>query len=236
MNNELVQVKKNEVYTTSVIIAEQLGVTHKDILRTVEKAVNRQKNNVPASTLKFPQVFIESTFKNKMGRTYPMYLMNEQAFIKLAMQLSGYEKAEVVQDMVIDAFFMMKETISQHQNASWQLKRKDSKDIRLEETDVIKEFVDYATSQGSRSAKMYYMNITKMTNKALELLLSVKDDTPIRDFANIMDLGFIQIVDNRAKQCLSDGMKQGLPYKYIYKQAKEQVNKLVDSLSFKQLS
>ena len=236
MNNKLVQVKKNEVYTTSVIIAEQLGVTHKDILRTVKKTVNRQKNNVQASTLKFPQVFIESTFKNKMGRTYPMYLMNEQAFIKLAMQLSGYEKAEAVQDMVIDAFFMMKETISQHQNASWQLKRKDSKDIRLEETDVIKEFVDYATSQGSKSAKMYYMNITKMTNKALELLLSVKDDTPIRDFANIMDLGFIQIVDNRAKQCLSDGMKQGLPYKYIYKQAKEQVNKLVDSLSFKQLS
>lgn len=236
MKNELVQVSRGEVYTSSKIIAEQLGVLHRDLLRTVDRIVFRQKNNAQASTLKYPQKFIPTTFKNKMGREYKMYNLNKQAFLKLAMQLNGYEKAEVVQDLMIDAFFEMEEALQRHQNTSWQLKRKDSKDIRLEETDVIKEFVDYATSQGSKSAKMYYMNITKMTNKALELLISIKDDTPIRDFASIIDLGFIQIVDNRAKQCLADGMKQGLPYKYIYKQAKEQVNQLVDSLSFKQLS
>lgn len=233
MKTELVFTNKKEVFTSSVIVAEMLGVGHSDLMRTVKKVLDRKKNNPPASALKFPQKFIESSFTNKMGRTYKMYEMNEQAYMKLAMQLSGYEKAEIVQDAIIEAFALMKEALLQNHNASWIAARKQTKAIRQQETDVIKEFVEYATAQGSKSAKMYYMNITKMTNKALELLLQTSYGTPLRDLANVTQQGYIQMLDNRAMQAIEFGMKEQYPYKLIYKYAKDEVNKLSESLAFK---
>lgn len=236
MKNELVHTKKNEVFTNSKIIADMLEVTHKDLLRTIEKVVNRQKNNRQTSPLKYPQKFIESSFKNKMGRTYKMYEINEQAYLKIAMQLSGYEKAEIVQDQMIEAFTMMKHHMLNMQNNSWIEKRDETKQIRQKETDVIKDFIEYATKQGSQNANKYYMNITKMTNKALELLMQTNEYKPLRDLATITELGFIQMLDLRATQAIEDGINRQLPYKEIYKYAKEEVEKLSDSLAFKKIN
>lgn len=235
MKNELVHQIGSESYADSVTIAKKLDVAHKDLLRTIDKVVNRQKKQCADQRVVFPQIFKESSFTNKMGRRYNMYEMNESAFIKLIMQLSGYEKAEIVQDMFIEAFQLIKQSSLNKQNASWLSARKEGKVVRALETDSIKDFVTYATNQGSNNAKFYYSNITKMTNKALELLIQVKDGKPLRDLATIQELGFISVVENRAIQALQYGMSENLPYKYIYKEAKEQVNNLVDSLLFKPL-
>jgi phage regulator Rha-like protein len=236
MKTDLVHTIRGEVFTDSKVIADMLEVEHKVLINTIEKTLNRQKNNGTAKPLKFPQKFIKSSFKNKMGRTYKMYELNEQAYLKLAMQLSGYEKAEVVQDQIIEAFSIMKQALQNQQNNSWIEKRTQLKICRREETDTIKDFVDYAITQGSKSASMYYQNITKMTNKALELLVQSKDGKPLRDLATVTELGFIQVVDHRATLAIQDGMDRKLPYKEIYKFAKEEVEKLVDSLAFKRLS
>lgn len=235
MKNNLVHTIRDEVFTSSVIIAEQLEVTHKDFLRTVEKVVERQKKSVHSSTLLFPPVFKKSTFTNKMNRQFPMYEMNEQAFIKIVMQLSNYEKAEIVQDMFIEAFYRMKKIIQNQSNESWISKRSQSREIRREETNTIKDFIEYAESQGSSSAGRYYANITKMTNKALELLVQSKDGRPMRDLVTVTELGFIQVVDHRATLAIQDGMDRKLPYKEIYKFARAEVEKLVDSLAFKRI-
>lgn len=100
---------------------------------------------------------------------------------------------------------------------------------------MIKEFVEYATKQGSKNAKMYYQNITKMTNKALELLVQTKEGKPLRDLATVTELGFIQVVDNRATEAIQDAMKNKLPYKEVYKFAKKEVEDIVDSLCFKKI-
>lgn len=235
MKNSLVHTKGQEVFTNSKIIADMLEVNHKDLLRTVEKVIDRQKNNVPASPLNFPQKFIETTFKNKMGRSYKMYELNEQAYLKLTMQLSGYEKAEIVQDQMIEAFSIMKQTILNHQNNSWITNRVNGKEVRKIEMDTVKNFVEYAISQGSTSANRYYQNVTKMTNKALELLIQSKDGKPLRDLATVSELGFITVIDNRATLAIQDGIDRKLPYKEIYKYAKEEVEKLVDALAFKRI-
>jgi len=235
MKNELVFTQRGEVYTSSKIVADKLGVVHKDLLRTIERIIERQNYSGLNSTLKFPQKFIEGTFTNKKGRTYKCYYMNEQAFMKLVMHLSGYAKAEIVQDQFIEAFSLMKQALLNKHNASWLEKRKQTKITRREETDVIKEFVEYATKQGSKNAKMYYQNITKMTNKALELLIQTKEGKPIRDLATVTELGFIQVVDHRAMLAIKDGMERQLPYKEIYRYAKDEVNKLVDALVFKRV-
>jgi len=232
MKTELVHIKKKEIFTSTIIISDMLEVPHRDLMRTVNGIIQRQKNNAHTSTLKFPQKFIEAHYTNKMNRTYQMYELNEQAYMKLAMHLKGYEKAEMVQDSIIEAFSLMKESLLNHQNASWLNARDQTKAVRTAEMDIVKLFVEYAIDQGSKSANMYYMNITKMTNKALELLVQVKDGGPIRDLANIMELGYIQMLENRAAQAIEYGMEQDLPYKFIYKYAKDEVNTLADSLNF----
>lgn len=183
--------------------------------------------------LKHPPKFFTSSYTNNRGKKYPKFEMNEQAYMKLAMQLKGYEKAEIVQDMIIEAFSIMKEALLNHKSAEWLESRTNLKAIRRTETDIIKQFVDYATEQGSKNAQMYYINITKMTNKALEFLVQVKQGAPIRDLFNLEQHFFIGILEHRASEAIKFGMQEQMFYKDIYKYAKNEVNTLAASMKFK---
>jgi phage regulator Rha-like protein len=236
MKTDLVYISKKELVINSKLVSEMLEIKHRDLLRTIKAILEYKKNNVPASALKFPQKFTEGSFSTKMGRTYKMYEMNEQAYMKLAMHLKGYAKAEMVQDSIIEAFSLMKRAVLNQQNSSWLNARKSGKEIRTIETNIIKEFVDYATNQGSKSAFRYYSNVTKMTNKALELLVQTKDGNPLRDLATVSELGYIQMAENIATSMIIQGMKENLPYKYIFKLAKQKVNDFADLVNIKKLS
>lgn len=210
-----------------------LDVRHRDLKRTIKSIIDKQSKNTYNISPRFPIKIIETKLTNIKGREFDGYILNEQAYLLLAMRLTGYEKAEEVQLMIVESFSMMKQALLNSQNNSWIEERKKTKAIRHIETDTIKDFVGYATEQGSKKAKHYYANITKMTNKALELLIQIKDGKPIRDLADVTQLGFIMVLDNRATQTIKFGMENNLPYKYIYQIAKEEVNKLADSLCFK---
>jgi hypothetical protein len=149
------------------------------------------------------------------------------------MQLSNYEKAFAVQIAIIKAFRSMAIALVNQQNISWIQARNNGKIERVSETDVIKEFVDYATKQGSQSAKMYYMNITKMTNKALEFIIQDKTGIPVRDLSSMENIGFIMALDKRAGNAIAYGMSENMHYKDIYHYAKAEVNKLADVLVFR---
>lgn len=177
METELVFTGQGDIFCDSMKIAEHLEVPHTKLLRTIDRLVERKKQWTDGAIVN-SQKFIETEFRNKQGRTYKKYNLNEPAFIKLVMQLKGYKKAEIVQDMFVEAFMNMKKVLQQHTNTSWIEARESGKVHRLEETDKIKEFVEYATAQGSTQAKYYYANITKMTYRALELL---NHDRPIRE-------------------------------------------------------
>jgi Rha family phage regulatory protein len=228
MKNELVHQIKNDFFTNTKIVAENLEVPHKELLKTVERTLEKLKKQGVDRTI----VFLESSFKNRQGRVYPMYEMNEDAYMLLAMQLSGYEKAFKVQTSIIKAFRSMAFALQNQQNISWIEARKEGKNIRLSETDVIKEFVDYATKQGSTSAKLYYMNITKLTNKALEFMIQDKTGVPIRDLSSLYNLGFIIILDKMAKDSIIHGMKEKMHYKDIFQLCKAKINQLAEVLVF----
>ncbi len=229
MKNDLVHQIKNDFFTNTVIVAENLEVPHKDLLRTVKSLLEKTKKQCAGQ----PIVFIESSFTNKQGRTYPMYEMNEDAYMLLAMQLSNYEKAFAVQVAIIKAFRSMAIALINQQNVSWIEARQTGKIARVAETDIIKDFVEYATNQGSQSAKMYYMNITKMTNKALEFMIQDKTGVPIRDLSTLDNLGFIMALDKRAGSAIEHGMAEKMHYKDIFHYAKAEVNKLADVLVFR---
>jgi len=225
METELVFTGWNDIYCDSMKIAEKLEVKHADLLRTIKKIIKRKQ--VAGERIVSSQKFIEADFTNKQGRTYKKYNLNEPAFIKLVMQLKGYEKAEIVQDMFVEAFMNMKKVLQQHTNTSWIEARDAGKVHRLEETDKIKEFVEYAKAQGSTQANYYYANITKMTYRALELL---NHDRPIREILSRIWLTYLAVAEDQVVMNLEKGMKEWLHYKEIYAMTKANLEKFCDFL------
>lgn len=109
-------------------------------------------------------------------------------------------------------------------NAEWLEARKAGKFIRREETDIVKQFVEYATSQGSKNAHHYYSNISKMENKALFLL-----DQKYKNIRELLDMGqlmMIPVADKIVSKALKEGMENGLYYKDIYQNAKHNIELL----------
>ena len=46
MENQIVFLSNNEVFTSSLIIAENLEVPHRNLLRTIDKILEFQKKNI----------------------------------------------------------------------------------------------------------------------------------------------------------------------------------------------
>jgi hypothetical protein len=123
----------------------------------------------------------------------------------------------------------MEKALLNLQNVSWVEYREQGKITRKEETETIKQFVEYAISQGSKNANRYYGNITTMTYKALELVDQNKT-TPIRGFLNINNIAKLAWGEQKAKEAMIKGMEQGLHYKEIYLLIKNEVEKLNEAL------
>jgi 20S proteasome alpha/beta subunit len=97
--------------------------------------------------------------------------------------------------------------------------RETGKQARLAETDTIKVFVEYATSQGSKSAKMYYMNITKGTYAALFVLEHGGKWEGIRDCLSRLQLTTLSSAEQIALKALREAMEMDMHYKDAYKYA-----------------
>jgi len=103
--------------------------------------------------------------------------------------------------------------------------------LRAEYTDTIKEFVEYATKQGSSHAKTYYANLTKMEYKALRFL--EKSEKVPSNFRNILDslqLSQLMLAELLAEETIREGMEDERHYKEIFLLAKQAVEKYADSI------
>ncbi len=232
MKNDIVHVVKKDILTNSSLVAEMLEVPHTKLLRTIRKIIEDDNLTPLVGGVRFPRKFIESTFTVR-GRNYPMYEMNEQAYMKLAMRLLGYAKADIVQDQIIEAFTLMKEALQNKENSVFLKARNSGKEIRYAETDAIQLLTEYAEKErGKPMSYPLYSTYTQMTNKNIRFLVDTKIGAPLRDLATIEQLGFIAVIDGRVERCILDGLKRKLPYKEIYYYAKDEVEKLVDALGF----
>lgn len=91
--------------------------------------------------------------------------------------------------------------------------RAEGKIIRRAETDSIKEFIEYAKSNGSQSSERYYTIITKATNDILNI------EAGQRDSLSESQLDNLAMVERVIANVLTSGIKKGLNYKDIYKLA-----------------
>ncbi|MCP4337787.1 MAG: Rha family transcriptional regulator [Desulfobulbaceae bacterium] len=214
---DIVEIKKGEIVCDSSVVAKKFGVKHTD----VTKAISRLFEDYPdLRGEKFPPNAIEKCWKEDRhyrGSDYTAYIMNREFFSLLANRFTN-KKARQWQRSFNAAFYEMEAAIlSESRNSSdsnWIRCREQSKQIRLSQTDVIKDFVEYATNQGSKNAKFYYKHITNATYAALQLVQHKKPK--LRDTLDAMELAQLMVAENKAKQLIKKYMSEGEHYKTIF--------------------
>ena len=106
------------------------------------------------------------------------------------------------------AFHAMKEFIMERNSPIWQDTRALTKAVRKQETDAIRELVEYATGQGSKHAVRYYTSISRIANKAA----GIAD----RDRAHVEELTALMLIERVIAEEIRAGIATGKPYKEIY--------------------
>jgi len=219
MSNDLVILKNNEPLTTSLIVARELKRTHKGIIQLIREYLNDFNE---FGTLTFQM-------RKSKGRPTEYVYLNEQQLTFLIMMLrvkqSDNDKVLEFKKQITKEFFRMRQILLnlsvQKANQEYFEVREKGKVSRLKQTDTIKQFVEYATKQGSKNANKYYITLTNMENKALFLIEQKFKN--IREILNINQLDELKQADEIILKALIDGMEKEMFYKDIYQLAKKRV-------------
>lgn len=210
---KFIQVKKSQALTDSISVAEAFGKEHKNVLRAIE--------NIECSE-EFSRLNFAPTTIVIRGKESPSFLMTRDGFTFLVMGFTG-KKAAAFKEQFILAFNTMEKQIARKNNVDWIEARKNSKFQRKELSDALKEFCVYAKNQGSNDPEFYFMNVSRMTNKYLEIIKDKTNSKPTRDFLDCAHLTIVSNAESIAEEAFYDGMEQGMFYKDIYQHAKKKV-------------
>ena len=211
----------------STDVARSFGYKHVDVVRVIKK-LNQDIESLRAVSNP-PKIF---EYDNEYrGQNFVAYRMTREYFSLLAMRFKGV-KALSWQIKFNSAFYEMERILLQQNknkdSEEWVTARTQSKQMRLHQTDVIKDFVNYATEQGSVNAKFYYKHITNATYSALNLIQHKKPK--LRDTLDLMELSQLMVAETVAKKRLQAYMSQGEHYKAIFSLVKQDLTNFGSSL------
>ncbi len=209
--NELVTVNHNIAVTTSLLVAEMFHKRHDSVIRDIKNLDCSKEFNL--------HNFVETSYVDTWNRKQPYYLITKDGFTFLVMGYRGKQAAEF-KEKYIAAFNKMENYLKEKTSTEWLEQRRTGILTRNNETDVIKQLVEYAREQGSGHADMLYLTYTKLANKASGIAC--------RDDATIGQLNVLAIIENTIISMLHKGMDEGLNYKEIYKQTRERVERVRD--------
>jgi phage regulator Rha-like protein len=191
--------------------------------RTFKRVISENINDFE----EMGKVFEASTdaSNKKRGGQEKGFLLNEkQATLLIALVKNTPESVEIKKRLVSE-FFRMRETLAKmamtRSSEEWQTKRIDGKAVYHQKIDVIKQFVDYCTRAGSKSANMYYSSLATMENKAL---FFIEQKYPnVRDVLNVKQLGQVMVADQIIEKVMLEEMEKETEYHEIYKICKDRV-------------
>lgn len=222
--NALVTVTDGQAITTSAAIAEGTKRQHKNVIELTRTYL--------ADLEEFGRVAFETRpFATKGGeQVAEVAVFNEQHATLLLTYMRNSDIVRAFKKRLVRAFYDMARRLREHQYDSLRVEtRKDGKFARIGLTDAVAEFVDYATAQGSKSAKMYFTNITLMEYRALFLVGRAAGEN-FRDRLTALQNMNLATAEHIAQRALREGMSRGLPYKEIYQLAKERVEAMAGFL------
>ena len=213
----VVRVTNGQPTTTSLLIAEKFGKRHDNVLRAVE--------NLECSDEFRHLNFEVSNYTDPTGRALPMFRISRDGFAFLAMGFTG-KKAAQWKERFLAAFNWQASEIARlrtiHSTPEWAAARLEGKAARRDETDVIKAFVEYAKSQGSKSASKYYMVISKETNRALFFVQSAAGEG-FRDRLTSAQLASVAMAERIVERALLESMSSRVFYRDAYRLAAERL-------------
>lgn len=211
--NELTIINiKGILFIDSRDVANVTGIRHTDLLRKISKYESVLLN----AKLRSVDYFKESKYKDSSGKENKCYLLTKKGCDMVANKMTG-DKGIIFTAKYIDRFYQMEQLLREKQTSQWQDTRLISKTNRLKETDCIKLLVEYAKSNGSKNADKYYMNFSKLANKAVGL------DSNKRDMATTSQLNNLILIENIINNVIKEGIKIHLYYKDIYKACKNRI-------------
>jgi len=224
---ELVKLENNEIVCDSSMVARKFGLKHANITKTIRKLMD----DLDEIKGRYERPLIYKESRHYRGSDFEAYVMGREFFSLLCMRLKG-KKALEWQVRFNSAFYQMEAALLQQakngEDSEWLRVRTQSKALRLQQTDVIKEFVDYATAQGSQSAKFYYKHYTNATYKALGLIQHKRPK--LKDTLDCMELSQLMVAENVAKKSIRKHMENGENYKTVFLLVKQDLIALGETL------
>lgn len=203
--NELVYIRKNDVFTDTLVIAEGTGNEH----RAVAVLIKRYKKQ-------FAEIgkicFKHLKCRKYQGRPMKVYQLNEPQASFLITLLKNSEAVVAFKLELVKQFYAMRKLLLEKQTQRWQETRKIGKMIRSIEADYIKALAAYAEAQGSKNPRMLYMAYTKLANS----VAGVED----RERANTLQLNNLLLAERVIDDSIAAGMREGKHYKDIYAECK----------------
>jgi len=213
MNDISLNLVSNEFRIDSRLLAPELNHRHRTILESLDK----YKSQFDAlGQLTFES---EAGYQNAIVR---FALLNEdQCYFLLTLMRNNNHIVKAKLNLV-KAF-----RDARKQLAERDIARLDGKQVRRLETDAIKCLVEYAKASGSSKPDMYYLAITKMTNKALGI------ESGQRDKMDARQLQLLKLAETLIEIAIRDGLKANLDYKDIYRLCKDRVSDILEQLKIK---
>ncbi len=201
--NDLVILKKDDVFTTSEVIANGTNSSYRSVQRLIEKY---QKD-----LSEFGQVRFEITsVKYKRGSNdKKVYLLNEQQTTLLMTYMKNTPVVREFKKALVKEFFEMRKFIMERHTAEWVESRKQSKLNRKVQTDAIKELVEYAQANGSKNSNRYYAIYSRLADKVVGI--------QNRDEAHISQLNTLSVVEAVMGSTIHECIANGMEYHEIYK-------------------
>lgn len=194
---------RGRIVADSRDVARMIGKRHTEVLRTIKTMCGHFAQRNFASS----EFFVSATYTDSTGRQLPCYYLTQMGCEMVANKQTG-AGGTLFTAQYVKAFHAMKEFIMERNSPIWQDTRTLTKEVRRQETDVIRELVDYARTQGSQHAVKYYTSISKLANKAAGI-----DD---RDLAHVGQLTTLMLIE----QVIADEIRASIaaqkPYKEIY--------------------
>jgi hypothetical protein len=235
MKQELVVVKDHELRVGTWTLAQGFGVEHRSLTRLVKRYESEflefEENRGPTP--------LRPVTPKKGGPQFDECLLNEGQAIFLTTLLTNNTIVRSFKRLLSKEFVKQRKVINDlriairinQNNAEWLEKRASGKIERRVATDIMKIFTEYASSQGSKNAKKYYMTITKMENSALFHLEFLQCEYKnLRDIVSGFQLDALKMADHIIEKALKDGMDRRMYYKDIFRLAKSRIETFADSM------
>lgn len=207
---ELVELKNNEVFTNSKVIAEGTGNQH----HAVREIIKKYQSDIE----EFGTLLILNE-ESTGGRPMEIFYLNEEQATFVITLLRNSKIVVKFKKELVRQFYAMRRFLIEKQSKLWNDTRISNKANRLKETDVIKLLIEYAKEQGSTHSDKLYMTYTKLAKTVIR---------GNRDEISSSDLNNLTLVESIILQTIKIDMSMDMHYKDIYKDCKDRIEKFMN--------